>query len=667
MKIVHPSGQPYDLPANFKLEMSRTNPFFHKTGEQSLPCSLPPSRRNMDLLGHPYVMANRNKIPSRLDVSIETESFFIKARQAILNAKKNEPIQTSFYLNESAFYEKIKNLTLAGIFKDKSIQFSNVDVAISFVWSLMSQHDDRFSCFSVSSDGVFLNDVDNVNTNRFRNSIDRTIIVDEKEIRVPKGMFITPFIKVWHVLSEVATYLGYTLDGSFLDIEPFRSMVFLNNNTDTIMLGRIDYVDIVPDMTLEEFFNLLRKFNCEVLPDETNKKLKPVLFNDIDSSGSVDIAKQLIGEFSIDYHDNYKQLRLTSQILNAPVPDNYTLFPGYTPNAVNEFTNLLELSQAFPSGRINTDGSIYRIGYKGEKEVKERVGSLHCNYFAGDKLPEEEKTFPDILPEIQASLFVKQASEGGGIIGFFDILYPYVGKNRSLRTKLIFDDDDNEDLKAADHQKLAPILCFYFYDSALGFNVGTIHNYDFSGQKLWNYTLAYNGVDGIYEKFWRKYDNLLRNALLEIRGEFLLTETQKMMLSSHKNVIIDSQNLIPSEIKYIPGENIPRECTFLTTKLQHPVSEAKYPEEYFKDHQYKWILKTERNFINTVPPSAFESIEYKTAPAAYFPNNPTQAQYNAGGKYYQRQYEVEYGYIIFPSYTKRGDGIITTWLEPSLV
>jgi hypothetical protein len=139
-----------------------------------------------------------------------------------------------------------------------------------------------------------------------------------------------------------------------------------------------------------------------------------------------------------------------------------------------------------------------------------------------------------------------------------------------------------------------------------------------------------------------------------------------MMLSSHKSVITDSQILIPSEIKYIPGENISRECSFFTTKLQHPISKAKNPEEYFRDYAYKWILKTQRNFTNTLPPGTFEVIKYKTAPVAYFPNNPTEAQYNAGGIYYQKQYEVEYGYSTLFSYTKRGDGIITTWLEPAL-
>ncbi len=60
-------------------------------------------------------------------------------------------------------------------------------------------------------------------------------------------MYITPFVKVRHVLEEVANFLGYTVDVSFMDTEPFNRMVFLNNNIDTIIHGRIDYVDVIPD------------------------------------------------------------------------------------------------------------------------------------------------------------------------------------------------------------------------------------------------------------------------------------------------------------------------------------------------------------------------------------------------------------------------------------
>lgn len=668
MKIIHKSGQAYDLPSNFQLEMTRTNPFFHKKGEQSLPCSLPPTGNNMALLGQPTNIGNKKKIEGRIDVSIESGSFFMRARQAVLSAKRKRPIEASFYLNEGAFYERMENLTLKDVFKDKSVEFNNVDAAINFVFSLLTQNDDRFSCCMVSTEDTVLNYIDHANPTQFRHAVSRITMIEDKEVQIPKGMFITPFIKVRHVLQEVAEYLGYTLDSSFMDSEPFSKMLFLNNNIDTIILGRIDYVDVIPDLSLHQFFDIFRKFNHEIVTDEINKKLKLVNFDDCLQDSNIDLTKVLNDELSIEYHNNYRQLKLSSKILNAPDAENK--FAGYEANAENGFTTINELAQQFPSARIqNSDGSIYRIGYKGEREVIERLGSLHCNYFSGDTLNEEDKSFPDTIVEIIKSVFVTQNGEGGAIISMKDVLFAYVGKARALRTKLIFDDeqeDGNNGTKSAEHQKLEAMLCFYYQDIELGFNTATIHNYNLLGDKLWDYSLAYNGDDGIFEKFWRKYDDLLRNALLEVRGELLLSESQKMMLSSYKSVKLNSQKLIPSEIKYVPGVKVPQECTFLTTNLQEPIDRAKYISEYFQNSIYKWVLKTQRNFSNNPPAGTWEIIKYKSEPTVYFPNNPTQEQFNAGGQYFNMSYDVEYGYATLFSYTRVGDGVITTWLEPAL-
>ncbi len=671
MKITHHSGIPYDLPSDFKLEMTRTNPFFHKMGEQSLPCSLPPTGRNLQILGYPDLVGNRKKVEDRINVTIENGSFFMRARQAILSAKRKTPIKTSFYMNEGAFYERVENLTLKDIFAEKYISFNTVDAAISFVFSLMRQNDNRFGCFmSITTDRVF-NQVDHTNVNRFWHSIDRTEIVDEKNILVPRGMYITPFVKVRHVLEEVANFLGYTVDVSFMDTEPFNRMVFLNNNIDTIIHGRIDYVDVIPDLTLQEFFDIFRKFNHEIVPDESRKKLKLVSFNNTLNGSDVDLSSSLNGDLLVEYHNNYRQLRLTSNILNIP-SDSTTNLPGYEINVENGFNTIDELSRQFPSARVDkTDGAIYRIGFKGESEVRERIGSLHCNYFSGGDIAEESKSFPDTLVEIIKSVFVTQASEGGAITGWNYVLYPYVGEKRAIRTKLVFDDEadtDNDIIpKSVELQKLPAMLCLYYLDNDLGFNTATIHNYNLSGQKLWNYSLSYNGEDGIFERFWRRYDDLLRNALLIVRGDMLLTENQKMMLSSYECVKLNSQKFIPSEIKYIPGENITQECTFLSTNLQEPVSHAKTLEEYFANYQYKWLLKSQRSFSFTPPAGTFEYIDFKFEPTTYFPNNPTVAQYQAGGKYFNMSYEVTYGYFtLFGGKTKVGEGTITTWLEPAL-
>lgn len=659
MKITHPSGQPYDLPSDFRLEMSRTNPFFHKRGEQSLPCSLPPSRKNMELLNQPANIANSKKIESRLDVTIESGSFFLNARQAILNAKRNQPISTSFYLNEGAFYERVENLTLLDVFKDKEVKFNNVDAAIVFMQTLLSQNDERFSCFSVISHGRELNALYYGDNPRLVNATDRTEYIDGKTVFIPKGMFITPFVKVRHVLAEVASHLGYSLAESFMDIAPFKDMVFLNNNADTILTGHISYVDVIPELTVSDFFNVLRKFNCEIIPDEINKKLKIVSFNDILKSTQInDLTKKLAGGLLVSYHDNYKQLRLTSDTLD--IPDDAAPFSnmssGIGVNVKKGSSNIYDLKIKYPTAQVSDQyGYIYRMGYRGEMELTEKIGTLHCNYYSGDLLPVEEKKFPDTLVEVYMG----------------NRPYPYVGHARYLRSSLIFDDlDENAPVENSETDLLPAMLCFYYHDTVRKYNIGTVHNRDMNNVKLWDFTLAYNGEYGIYEKFWRQYDDLLRNALLEVKADLILDEPDKMMLSSYEVVMIDAQRLLPSEVKYTPGQKVSKECSFLTTKLQSPISSAISQQNFFGSGRFKWNLKTQRNFTitTTVPGRRYAYVKYKSTPTTYYPPIPTESQYNAGGRYFQTQYEVEYGTVSggVDTFVKEGDGIITTWLEPAL-
>lgn len=665
MKIIHPSGQAYDLFPGTDLELTRYNPFFNELGEQSIPISLPGSPRNMDLLNHPGRPDNKNKPSSRIDAIIQSGAFSVQARQAILSAKENGTIDSSFYLNEGAFYEKSNDLTLHDIFAGETIPLPNVASAATFVYSLMSTYDERLSCFMVYDGNRIINRPDPARNGKFYNHVDREETVDDKPITVPAGMYITPFVKVKYVLKHVLEYLGYTLSSSFLDVPPFNNMVFLNNNADTILSGSINYVEIVPEISVRDLFDVIRKFNCEIIPDEVAKTVSIISFGDtVDELQANDLTAQKVGDLTISYHNNYRQVVLKSDVLQ--IPEDHEL----ANNAPNESLSLTDLSRRYPTAMTDTDGSIYRIGYKGENEVKDRIGSLHMNYNAGDDLTHEERKFPDVLVDVSKSAYLWQTGTGGSFT-LFDVLYPYVGPVRHLRSKLVYTQEEEqqalaESLNSSSHEVLKPMLCLYFHDAVNQINIGTIHNYDLNGQKLWEFTLAYNGNDGIYEKFWRKYDELLRNALLEVRGEFILTETQKLTLPSHAKVVVDSQAMIPHQIIYVPGKRMPTECRFFSTKLQEPLSMAKTMDEYFPPSAYKWRLVTERNFTNTVPALSWEVIKYISEPLAYFPEPPTDAQYGAGGRYYEKSYVVEYGFANALAYTKNGDGVITTYLQAVL-
>jgi hypothetical protein len=649
------SGEIFDLTLDSKLSISDNNPFFSDDGTYSLSLDLPFTTNNARILGFPHLLENRAKINTSIDVVVRSGMYSKHARMSILNVKKNSVISVTLYLRESIFFNKIKNVGLLEIFKNKSIQFSTIDATISFVRSLITGYDTRFACFQVLTDNYILNEatagVQADGYYGFVRAVETTDTVDDKQILVPKGFYITPFIKVKHLLTEVLSYFGYSLAPSFLDNAPFCDMCFLNNNLDTIVDNSINYVDIVPDISVTELLDVLRKFNLEYVVDEQKKIVSLVLFDDIlDSASQMELTSSLIDNPSTDYSQEYKQLKLTSN--HVAVPEKMTLHsertisPNYYPySPVEKNLSIKSLKNLYPNSHLDDFGIISRDCVTGEMLLPQVLGFLSNDYFADDQIAVEEKTFDDYIP------------------GIF-ILYRYpgtystfisVGKERALRSQIVY--SDGSDSQESDLSSLVPMLCFCFKTST--FVYGTIHNTDLSGNKLWNYTLEFYGDDGIFERFWRRRDTLLRNALLRVECDLLLDESQKLNISPLHQVSIQNQNYFVEELKYVFGEKTIETCSLLSLKLQEPISRAKTTSEYFPPRVYKWNIRYER--------SHNYEWKYKSEPIPFYPADPTAAQYAAGGRYYQRTYAVEYGKTGRDGdWTKITDGTITVWLEPAL-
>jgi len=657
MKIIHSSGEAYDLLPDTEIELTRYNSFFHEYGEQSVPISLPASEKNLTLLENPHRGDGKKKPTLRLDARIQASTYDINARQVILSARGKGNIETSFYLNEGAFYERIKDVRLHEIFADKRIVFSSITEAIDFMHSLIVNTDTRFACHQVVTDKHVLNEFSGKRADgfaAFKREVETVDIIDDKQIAVPPGFFITPFPKVKHLLQEILSHFGYTLNSSFLDNMPFSNMCLLNDNIDTIVNNRIDYIDIVPDVTVSDFLYLLRKFNMEIIPDEKHKRVSIVHFDEmLDNPAEADITSNVISELAFNFTNEYKQLKLSSEHLRVPA-EIYSFNPSQQAVSTNQEIESIPLSQVvnkFPTAYIRReDNALIRNGVFGDKFLTEIVGNLSNSYYDGGTLLPEEKTFPDVIPDVFSSLYDSQ---------YVFMTYPYVGKGRALHSTIVMSDETQDQTSEAGDLK--PMLCFSYRDDYYKYDIGTLSNYDWTGERLWDYSLAWNGADGIFEKFWRKRDDLLRNAMNSMEAELLLSETQKQSLSALRRVIVKNQPYLISELKYTPGIPVPHRCLFYSTKLQEPISSARTESDYFPDRPYRWELKSQRS--NTTS----NHFRYKTSRTTFYPPHPTEAQFNAGGRYFERIYEVEFGrYDINQEFIKEADGTLTVWLEAVL-
>lgn len=662
MKITHPSGQAYDLFPDTEIELTRYNPFFNDLGEQSVPLSMPATVKNLQLLGHPHRADNVNKTGARLNTHIQSGTFAVAGRQAILSAQENGTIETSFYLHEGAFYEKIEDLSLFEIFENKKLDFANVQTAVSFMYSLVPGTDPRFAVFPVFTEQYILNDTVGTKTPegyyRFKNEVETTESVDGKTITIPAGFYITPFPKVKHILQEVLAHLDYTLAPSFLDEIPFSNMVFLNDNLDTIVGSSINYIDLVPDISVKELFNVIRKFHVELVPDEANRVIRLVPFNQILSdAASVDLSPYAVSRQVVNYHNQYKQLKLTSEQLSLPAEMSYLSWQNLRYSINNNISedqalDLINLLSKYPSAYLRkVDGYLVRDGFRADKAFTEKIAHLGINYYSGGPLPVEEHSFPDVVPPM-----VTLTTQSPGFVYTYTV-YPYAGPGRAMQSKIVFSDYSEE---VSNNSQLKAMLCLFY--NVTTHCKGTTYNYSDAGVKLWDNSIMWNGPEGLFEKFWRSRDTLLRNALLEVQVDAILPEELKLSLSSVKQVMLHSQKYLVSEISYSTKSKSAGTCNLLSTKLQAPVSEAKQASEYFRQKTYRWNLKYTRSVVD-------QSVyRFVAEPVAFYPSDPTPEQYAAGGRYYEKTYNVEYGLIDSRTgeFQKLSDGTVTVWLEPVL-
>ena len=81
---------------------------------------------------------------------------------------------------------------------------------------------------------------------------------------------------------------------------------------------------------------------------------------------------------------------------------------------------------------------------------------------------------------------------------------PYIETTRAINSKIVWSNDptqgNNTENSTQENSELKPMLCFTAHRTSR-FDSGTIYAYLDTRERIWDYSLAYNGPDGLYEKF----------------------------------------------------------------------------------------------------------------------------------------------------------------------
>ena len=653
MKIIHNKSQKaYQLNSDTQIEIEKPNLFFNEYGEQSLPLDLPDTDLNRQLTGYPDLLANRNKQAAEISCTLIDGGYMMACRQAVLSAQRGKSISTSFYMNDGAFLSRMKNISLMEIFGDETVPgITTVEEGIQFCRSLLDGSNENFAIFPIRIEmDDMKKEVNQVESYRngpynFVNEKEQTETVDGNTIVLSPGYYMSPFIRGSYLLKRLFEYFGYTMEESAITSDAtFKNIVFINNTMDSLANGMIKLSHLVPDCMCNDVLDVYRKkFCCEFVPDEGARSVRVVFFKDIINETDVpDLTPYLVGHPEISYPD-YKQLRLISDEFITDGSDTY------------ESTSAIQ--SKYPNAWYDpTSNSYKRTGYhKFEFDIE--VSDGHLPYWGGGTLEAYEVSVPDAVYCITAGTV--ESTESGRPSGSRPSTsrptsMPFIGAGRALNSTVIGidipdgDETKREYIATANHDQKC-ILSF-FKPSILN-DDKTIRTApegsltDGNGER--SFSLLYNGPSGLYERFYREYDNLLRNSMHEVKADFLFPDVIKQTLQAHRKVIVDGQACFFDVMKYNLGvRNEVMSSDMFTASLYEPLNVAMNESERLKKDRtgYRWkVITSEREIISEEsyleagkPAYDIKLQRYEENLDPIYPPLATEAQYKEGGAYYSR-------------------------------
>ncbi len=639
MKITNlEKGLAYQLAEGAKLEVERTNPFFNDYGESSTPLDMPASDHNRMILGYPDTFGRREKMVAT-NVTIEDGEYFAQCRQIVLSAQHHGNISSSFYINDGSFYSKIQNVKLKSLFEGEMVPgCSTMDECIKFCHSLVGGKNENYDIFPVlltddsgldtgynykilnayggkqnfpdakiwqfQENGGYkqvdapdafdfmigvVNNYQGEDASVFQGELPRQEYVNEIPISLDKGYYISPFIRANYVLKRVFKHFGYDLqDNFFTKTAPFNKMVLVNNVIDVMVNGHIRIEDLLPDVTVSDFLGVFRKkFLCEFVSNESSHTADVIFLREaVDSQPVADLTHCMTEEPTLSYKtsSDYKHVVIRSKTqVDSDTEDSYD--------------DIKDMMAKNPGAYFDpTDGAFYKDGFSGDYLVKTKIGESSQSYDLGDKDSDSQDVeIPECIPEFRQLKYVQQVSDTDSLTRDMG-RYLFIGSYATLNSTMKVASEDNTETD--EETVTTPVMLAFPYIGNDGTPCGTVTAYDLYSNikpiKKFDYSLTYYGECGIFERFYRGYDLLLRNSLQELKAKLLLSQSQKQNLPASGKIVIRGVPFFFNKLKFtLGGKSEPTESELLTIALTTPIAQAKKLAELMPamECEYKWVGK----------------------------------------------------------------------------
>lgn len=401
-------GEALDLPTGFSIEIEDSNPIFNERGSQSVPATVPATRRNCRLLAAPH------RIDTGIDPNFPEQTAEVVEgpyiRRGLLNiteAGKKEGITFNVGFDNSTAYAKWQAKKLAEldnlptyIPKDQGSGY-RIDWLLDDLYRIYERPNpqtDDFAVFPVavnnestgtnSDKKIYWEVLNLVGEHGLSQpgTVKRLLDGEITDVSIPEGYMVTPFLRVWRVLELIFEDIGVTIVANpFKYNTELARLVVLNNAADSVCRAEIKYSDLMPDSTVEEFLNALYvRFGFVYNIDNNTGTARLDLLRDIiNSRGGRDLTTLATGPEKITYNARqYVKLSANTSIEGAA--------PSH--ERFEDFVKGLSV------GSVRLGSHVSQWQNVGTQEEPKWDGDVYDDYFDPWEDWDPDRDFPDPEP-----------------------------------------------------------------------------------------------------------------------------------------------------------------------------------------------------------------------------------------------------------------------------
>jgi hypothetical protein len=369
---------------------------------------------------------------------------------------------------------------------------------------------------------------------------------------------LVPFPLVKKMLYMILQETGNTIsEDTFFDDELSQLILFnheaINNFQRLVkngwrysLTGVIYYNDIVPDISFNTFLNDIRQyFNLLVDYNSRNLNVKILRIDSLFDQLPENWSKHLLKEW------NYRQEPIEAGLdytwVEEPLSDE--LLPQFENTARGTDVNFKSNLPVSPVNGL--------VIVKATKENKfYRYETSAWQLFAEDLYNSQTERNRRIVTGCSPLFTIQYPYTKPNVLWPFQInwLLPYTKQPGNLL---------KEDKVAAPHRYLIyrgwqDCLVKLTSESEFvtaEYPFASSHNYDLAGNKIGDYSLAWNAEDGVYEKFWKRWLNFLKNSS-PVMMEFDLSIIELMEMDLTRKKLINGVEYFIDELEFEVNQTI---------------------------------------------------------------------------------------------------------------